>query len=262
MDIDEILEATAADFFWVPPHVEVVEREPITYTHSTNPSALYNRVVRVRPERADPESLVAEVRRAHAGRPSRWMLTPMGDTPELRRALAQAGYEEGERHVASSIGVAEYGRKPPADVEVRQVRTPTDLRLLYEIVGEVFGEAPELSEADLAREVGDCTGPERRVARFIAYRGGEPAGTGGMTFFDDLGFGLIWAGGVREAHRGRGVYTALLAARAEVAARRGVDTLGLYARVETSAPIVAAHGFVQHGTMVYYQRPPGSAHDD
>lgn len=75
-----------------------------------------------------------------------------------------------------------------------------------------------------------------------------------MTMFPDLGFGLIWAGGVVPEHRGHGVYTALLAARVRDALAHGIHTVGLYAKVETSSPIVAAQGFERHGSMTYYLR--------
>lgn len=75
-----------------------------------------------------------------------------------------------------------------------------------------------------------------------------------MTFFDELNFGLIWAGGVVKHHRGHGAYTALLAARAQVAAQRDLTLLGLYARANTSAPIVAAQGFQRYGEMTHFER--------
>ncbi|WP_168210940.1 GNAT family N-acetyltransferase [Persicimonas caeni] len=252
--LDKTLEAATADCFWVPPHVTVVEREAIKYSHSPQPTVGYNRVMRVRPSLEPVEALVDEVVGAHQGGASRWHINPMSDAPELRAALVRAGYEPGHRHFAYGIGTEAYGRKAAHGIEVRPVASVDDLRTLYAIRDAVFGRAPELSDEDLAREVDDCTGPGRRVARFVAYRNDEPAGACGLTFFDALSFGLIWAGGVLEAHRGHGVYTAMLAARATAARRRGIERLGLYARRETSAPIVAAQGFEQHGYMDYFER--------
>ena len=254
MNIDEILEAATADFFWVPSNVETVERPELAYSYSSSPSADYNRVVRARPTLAEPEALISEVAQAHSGRASRWCLNPMSDTPAMRRALVDAGYTQGHRHIAYAIRAGDYQRQPPTNVEVRQVETVDDLATIYQLWDHIFGRSPQLSDDDIAAELAACTGTSRRVARFIAYRHDEPAGTGGMTFFDDLGFALIWAGGVVEHHRGHGVYTALLAARARVASQRGLEVLGLYARTSTSAPIVAAHGFQSHGAMTHFER--------
>lgn len=137
---------------------------------------------------------------------------------------------------------------------MRQAETVEDLRVLYAINADAFDTDLDHSEERLERELADCTGPNRRVARLIAYRNGEAAGSGGITFFDALSFALIWAGGVRPVHRGHGVYTALLQARADLARRHGLGRMGLYARQATSAPIVAAHGFERHGPMAYWDR--------
>jgi hypothetical protein len=91
--LDRILEAATSDCFWVPPHVQVVEREAIKYSHSPQPSVGYNRVMRVRPSVEPGEELVEEVASAHQGGPSRWHINPMGDSPRLRKALTDAGYE-------------------------------------------------------------------------------------------------------------------------------------------------------------------------
>jgi GNAT superfamily N-acetyltransferase len=252
--LDRILEAATSDCFWVPPHVQVVEREAINYSHSPQPAVGYNRVMRVRPSVEPGEELVEEVASAHHGGASRWHINPMGDSARLRKALTDAGYEPGHRHFAYGIRAGAYDRKPASDIEVRQVESVDDLRQLYAIRAEVFRRNPALSSEELAREVDDCTGPERRVARFLAYRKDELAGACGLTFFDELSFGLIWAGGVLEAHRAHGVYTAMLATRAAAAKQRGLEWLGLYAREETSAPIVATQGFERHGYLVYFER--------
>lgn len=254
MDVDTILEAASSDFFWVPDDVEVVERPEITYTHSPRRAGVFNLVTRVRPKQSSPRELVREVLEHHRGSRSRWNITPMADDLELLEALREAGYREGHRHYAYAIDVDAYERDVPEDVEVREVASVEELRTLYDVCTEVFDDARDLSESELADEVAQCTGPDRRVARFVGYRNGEPAGSGGLNFFDDLGFGLIWGGGVRKAHRGHGVYTALLQARADAAAARGLDRIGLYGREGTSAPIVEAHGFDRHGPMVYYHQ--------
>jgi GNAT superfamily N-acetyltransferase len=254
MNVDEMLEAANSDFFWVPDDVHTVDRPAITYTYSDRPEDGFNQVTRVRPEEADLDALVDEVLDRHRGSSSKWMVNALSDSPELREALREAGYEPGHTHHAYATRPDTYDRDLPDEVEVREVSSVDDLRVLYDIWEEVFGSKPDLGDARLADEVAECTGADRRVARFLAYRNGEPAGSGGINFFDDLGFGLIWGGGVRETHRGHGVYTTLLQARADLAADRGLDRMGLYAREETSAPIVDAHGFERFGHMTHFGR--------
>lgn len=254
MNVDEMLEAATSDFFWVPDDVQVVDREAITYSYSPRSEGNFNRVTRVRPQLADPGALVEEVYDRHLGSESLWCVNPMSDEPTMREALRQFGYKTGHTHHAYAVDPATYDRDLPQGVEVREVSTLEDLRTLYDIWVDVFDRQPDLTDQELANELDDCTGAHRRIARFVAFRNGEAAGSGGLTFFDDLSFGLIWAGSVREEHRGRGVYTTLLQARADAAADRGIERIGLYARDETSAPIVDAHGFERHGFMTYYEQ--------
>ncbi|MFP4599027.1 MAG: hypothetical protein ACOC9J_02205 [Persicimonas sp.] len=63
----------------------------------------------------------------------------------------------------------------------------------------------------------------------------------------------FWVPSHAQVVDGHGVYTAMLATRAAAAKRRGIDWLGLYARQETSAPIVAAQGFERHGHLHYFE---------
>lgn len=254
MNVDEIIEAAMGDYFWAPDDVTVVDRPELSYTHAERPDVYFNSVVRARPALADPEELVAEVVAAHRGKRSRWSLNPMSDTPAMRAALTRAGYTAEQSHHAYVIAPEGYHRTPPDDVDVRRVVTADELRTLYQVRTAVFGADAVLAEDDVARELADCTGPDARIARFVAYRDNEPAGTGGLTFFGDLDFAFIWAGGVRQKHRGNGVYTALLRARLDAARQRDIARVGLYARDDTSGPIVAAHGFHRHGRMVYWDR--------
>ena len=172
MTPDEILETATADFFWLPPDVEVVERDEIKYCYSERPDIEYNRVVRSRPQRADAAALVSEVRRAHEGGMSRWSITTLSDTPELRAALDAADYDEKEAHHVHVLPTDAYDRTVPDEVDVREVASVEDLRRLYSVAEEAFGHAPDVDERDLERELGDCTGEGRRVARFVAYRNG------------------------------------------------------------------------------------------
>lgn len=255
MNIDELLEAASADFFWLPPHVQTVQREAIHYAYGSGGHKTYNRVVRVRPELEPPKVLVDEVLRAHGEGESLWLLNAFSDTPEMRRALLERGYREDQRHIACAIASDELSSKMPRDVSIREVRTAEDLDALYQIWEQAFGSRPNLSLEDFHRELQACTGPDRRIIRLLASYKGSIAGTAAMTLFPRHDFALIWAGAVLEEHRGRGVYTALLSARAQLAASRGISAIGLYALESTSAPIVLAKGFSRAGEMVYFQRP-------
>ena len=87
----------------------------------------------------------------------------------------------------------------------------------------------------------------------VAYVDGRPVGTGGLTVAD--GVGRLWSGSVLEAHRGRGVYRALLAERLQYAVRQGATMALVKGRVDTSGPILRRAGFAAHGQERSYRVP-------
>ena len=154
MNADELLERATADFFWVPDDVDVVTRPEITYCHSDRQDVVFNRVVRARPGDADIAELVDEVRAVHRGSMSRWMLNAFSNTPALRNALTDAGYQQTSRCFTYVLRSDAYRRTPPDDVDVREVGSLEDLRTLYDIAHQVFGDRRPLSDRDLEREFG------------------------------------------------------------------------------------------------------------
>lgn len=253
-DYDLILERASSDTFWVPETVGVERRTEIAYTYSDQPVEFYNRVLYSRGDAAQHEPLVAEVLRAHGDRPSSWTLNPANDTLGLRALLRQHGYVEGPSATAHVLICAEYDRLPPEDVVLEEVKNVEQLSQLYRIHNVCFERTRELSDEELAQEVYACTKPDRRVIRYIATRRGKVAGAGSMTLHPELDFAMIWAGCVVPSQRDQGVYTALLHQRIRIALKHQITALGLYARDDTSAPIVAAQGFKPHGAMTLFVR--------
>jgi len=255
LDANALLEHATADTFWVPDAVHVVETEKFKFVHCEKPVRIFNRILYSHGDLSDHAHVLDRFLATQPDDgPAQWMLTSSCDSPELRALLEQKGFVRGDTFHVQALRCEGYTRTPPEDVSVIEVRDIDQLRTLYRIMDASFGRTGSAREEDLPKEVIQCTEPGRRVIRYVAMRNGEPAGAGGMTMFPDLGFGLIWAGGVVPEHRGHGVYTALLAARVRDALAHGIHTVGLYAKVDTSSPIVAAQGFERHGSMTYYLR--------
>jgi len=124
------------------------------------------------------------------------------------------------------------------------------------VIGRAFPGGRAFTQMELEHDLRNCTGPNARVQRFVAYddKSGRPLSSGGMTLYPALGFGLLWAGGTIPEARGRGAYAAILGARIKRARELGFDYVGLYAMVNTSAPIVLRHGFRAYGSMTYWER--------
>ena len=256
MNVDQVLEQTQWDFFWLPPDAGVVDRSEVQYVHCSRDITVLNTVTRLRASADALPKIVDEVRGAHAGVRSRFMLVPQNSKPDICGVLGGAGYAPGDRHLACAISVSEYARKPPDNVVVQVVHRMGRLRDWHRVVSRAFGEPHVRLEADLRRELGECSGPGARVHRVVAYDRGsdEPLAAGGLTLFRSLGFGLLWGAGTVPHARGRGAYTAVMGARLAFARSAGLSHVGLYARIDTSAPIVQRQGFAAHGEMVFWRR--------
>jgi GNAT superfamily N-acetyltransferase len=77
---------------------------------------------------------------------------------------------------------------------------------------------------------------------YTAYVGPQPACSGWTYFHPGSEFGSLWGGSTIPSQRGKGLYTALLAARVTEALQRGVRYLSVDAG-EMSRPIVERYGF-------------------
>ena len=134
---------------------------------------------------------------------------------DLHAALAERGYGPGYAWMKFSRGV----EPPPA--------APTDL---------VVVEVDERGAVDFARAVVEGFGEPSRVGEwlaelpgrddwhcFVAYEKDEPAASGALYVFDDLGWLGIAA--TRPEFRRRGAQAAILGARIRLAAELGCDLL-------------------------------------
>lgn len=97
--------------------------------------------------------------------------------------------------------------------------------------------------------------PEDFVAVMAVDADGEPVCSGRMELYPGAGFAGLWGGGTVTAWRGKGIYRALVAHRARIAAERGYRHLQVDA-TDMSAPILARLGFTELGTTTPYVYRP------
>lgn len=244
------LERSQWDLFWLPPDATTVDRPDLLLVSCPRPVAYLNGVLRTRT--SDAPALVAEVSARNPR--ARWMVTDTHDRRPLEAALGAAGWSAGVRHEVRVLPVEAWRRDHT--VEVRQVVDLATLRDCVSVADRGFGGTGAVDETSLDLDLRACT-VGTRVRRFVAYLDGVPVASGGLTAFPELKFGLLWAGATVPEARGRGAYAAVLGARVEMARRMGLGTVGLYAVEDTSAPIVARHGFRMEGEMWFWAR--GSA---
>jgi GNAT superfamily N-acetyltransferase len=155
------------------------------------------------------------------------------DGPELRERLLAAGLEPEDEE---TVVVAEAASipPPPADVALHIVTEE-----FVDLAAEVFGDRFEL--------------PERAVA-VVALADGQPVSGGRVDFEDGVEFAGLFGGVTLPEFRGRGLYRATVAKRAELARERGYRWLYSDA-LPTSRPILERVGFVPITTTTPFVIP-------
>jgi GNAT superfamily N-acetyltransferase len=157
------------------------------------------------------------------------------DGPELRERLVAAGLEPEDEE---TVVVAEAASipPPPADVELRE-----EVHAFVELAARVFG-----------RDHGSGF-PERAIP-VVAYVDDQPVSGGRVDFEEGVEFAGLFGGVTLPEFRGRGLYRATVARRAELARERGYRYLYVDA-LPTSRPILERLGFVALTTTTPFVIP-------
>jgi GNAT superfamily N-acetyltransferase len=183
-----------------------------------------------RPDDGDVEPLVARMRElpGHV----EWKYYSH-DGAELRERLVAAGLEPDDEE---TVVVAEAASIPPPsdDVELRIVDEE-----FVDLATSVFGDRFDL--------------PEKAVA-VVAVVDGQPVSGGRVDFEDGVEFAGLFGGITLPEYRGRGLYRATVAKRAELARERGYRYLYVDA-LPTSRPILERLGFIAITTTTPFLIP-------
>ena len=258
MTMDELLEQTQWDLFWAPDEMTVLDRPELLLLSHPQDLLGFNAIHRLRAPDTALQGLLQEAIQHHANRRSRAQLYPSNNHPVLQRALEDAGYHLLHKHTASTLATNAPRPPVPDDLVVRPLNSIPRMRDAIRVNSQAFGNNNPLPAMPVLQEyLAACTAPGCRVHRFVVYdrHTNTPLSSGGLTVFPSLSFGFLWGGGTIVEGRGRGAYTALVSARQQRAAEQGIELIGLYARVDTSAPILMQQGFTTHGRMDHWLRP-------
>jgi len=169
-----------------------------------------------------------------------WKVFDHDGPANLTAALVASGFEEDEPEtfLALDLDAISPDFAPPAGITVHQVRDLAGIADLVAVSEAAFGRDEPWRTEQLAGRLDDPT-----QALFVAYDGGVPVSSGRLELAPGKAFAGLYGGGTRPDHQRRGVYRALVAARAAEARRRGHRFLTVDAR-ETSRPILERIGFV------------------
>lgn len=176
---------------------------------------------------------------SQSGRAFEWKTFEHDRPGNLMERLSTFGFEAGE---AEALCVLELAEAPPRllapqTADVRRLTDPADLETVRRLLAAVWDDefawfVPRMEsymEGDYA-------------AIYTAYVAGEPASAAWSFFPPGSRFASLYGGSTLPRYRGRGLYTALVAARVQEAIRRGYQFLTIDAG-DMSQPIVERQGF-------------------
>jgi GNAT superfamily N-acetyltransferase len=175
------------------------------------------------------------------------------DLPDRLRA---AGFEpeEPETVVIAPIADLDLDSPPPDGVVIREVTERADFEGIGRMEQTVWG-GDRGSWLEWVYDERSADPESLRV--FAAEAGGEVVSAGWIRFPRGTEFGTLWGGSTLPAWRGRGIYRALVARRARLAAeldRRYLETDAS----DNSRPILERLGFVPVTTTTPYVWSPPS----
>ncbi len=182
-----------------------------------------------------------------------WKLHGHDRPADLPERLRAAGFvpEDMETVLIAPVSAIAIEASAPDGVVVREVSELADLRRIGRMEEAVWEEEHSWV-ADLGEErAADPDG----LRIFVAEAGGAVVCAGWIRFPSGTEFATLWGGATLPAWRGRGIYRALVAERARLAAERGRRYLEVDASDE-SRPILERLGFVAVTTTTPYVWSP------
>jgi hypothetical protein len=169
-----------------------------------------------------------------------WTLCSHDRPPDLLDRLRARGFE-----IEPVEAIMVYDLATPAEwvnhdsAKVIRIDREEQLRESRRVAEEVFGKDYSFTFAELADELRARSTHHRG---YIAYIDDEPASIGRLYTQTESWFGGLYGGATRAAFRGRGLYRAVVAARARDAIESGAKYLTVDA-LPTSRPILERLGF-------------------
>jgi GNAT superfamily N-acetyltransferase len=176
------------------------------------------------------------------------------DLPDRLRAAGFVPEETESVLIAPVVAIAVEPRLPEG-VSLREVASRADLERIAALSGTVWQKdhawLVDFLEAERAVD------PDALVI-VAAEAGDTVVSAAWVRFAPDTDFATFWGGTTLEAWRGRGIYRALVAYRASLAAQRGFRYVEVDAS-DNSRPILERLGFVAVTTTTpYIWRPPAT----
>jgi hypothetical protein len=186
-----------------------------------------------------------------------WKLYAHDRPADLAQRLRAVGFVPEELEAVLIARVVDIAAKPrlPAGVSLREVSERADLDRIDSMEEKIWGSSHTKLAASLEAE--QAADPETLYV-VVAEAGDEIVCAGWVRLERGSEFATLWGGGTLPVWRSRGIYRAVVAHRANVAAARGRRYLEVDA-LPQSRPILERLGFVAVTTTTPYVWSPVSS---
>lgn len=211
-------------------HLSLIDDEPCFVIHSTLTEANADRVI---------QEQIAYF--AEQGRSFEWKVFDYDIPRDLAARLAAHGFEieDPEAILVLDLADASPALTRPLTHDVRRILQPQGVQDLSAVERAVWGhERPGLDQ----RLTHDLIHYPDLIAIYVAYVDDRPVAGAWIYFDPGSRFASLWGGSTLAEFRGRGVYTDLIAVRAQAALARGRRFLTVDAS-PMSRPILERRGF-------------------
>ncbi len=194
---------------------------------------------------------------AERGEPVEWKLYAHDQPADLADRLRRAGFaaEESETVVVAPVPAIAAAAQLPAGVALREVVERADFERISRLEELVWGGDHGFLASSLESE--RAVDPEALVV-VVAEAGADFVCAGWVRFAPETEFATLWGGATLPGWRGQGIYHAVVAYRASLAARRGVRYLQVDAS-DDSRPILEGLGFVAVTTTTPFVWTPAAS---
>jgi GNAT superfamily N-acetyltransferase len=187
--------------------------------------------------------ITAEVERAKRGRHGlQWNFYDGDEPPDLIDRLVRSGLREQARETVLVMPSDDVRLRtePPTGIEIRRVTHESGLADFVAVDEAVWGS--QFTAWTRSWFLPALAGDADPVGIFVAYAEGTPVGCAWVWPPPGRSFAYLFGGTVLATHRGRGVYRALVSARARVAIDAKIPWLVTDAN-DHSAPVLRRVGF-------------------
>jgi len=188
-----------------------------------------------------------------------WKLHAHDRPPDLARRLRAAGLVPEDEETVVIARVDEIAGRPllAAGVTLREVTDRDDLDRIAAFERNAWGDGDDHSWIAASLEAERMADPEG-LSILVAEAAGEIVCAGWVRFQRGTDFATLWGGATLPAWRGRGIYRATVAQRANLAAERGFRFIEVDASSD-SRPILERLGFSAVTTTTPYVWSPSTA---